>query len=594
MKLSRIVTTLGAVVCVSWIACSLDPDYPCIDTFGANDGPDLWTKLEATGPSARERHTAVFDEEGDRLIVYGGRFEAGTAPLGDVWVLENATDIGGGAAWRKLAPTGTAPPARFAHVAAYDAANNRMIVYGGSDGKINLSDTWVLTNANGVGEAPAWTSITTMNPPTRLEAVGVYDETSGSLVVFGGSAGSGATPSSDVWVLSNANGMAATPSAWTKSDATGLPSGRQSMAAAHDPAERRMFIYGGSGDEIEKTALGDTFVLAPLASSPSAFEEISAAAKPKPRRGASLVFDPVTARGVMFAGFMPDLLDADTYTLTTKDPRTWAHYETGNRPPFRAGHVAAYSKKSNRMVMFGGRGAPRGRTVAALDDTWVLDRANGEPAFVPDHIEIQAPTYPRVCSGNTHKLFVVARGPGAPAAPASPENPKGQIPVVWSSDPPRIGPDGTLPPGLSGKIVVRARTPDGKLTAEKTVELAPGGGTRSSGGSSGSSGTGSSGGSSGGGTCTGGFLATQRTCTVVNGPCSCDDFPCSACIPSADFPQAQGHALAEGEQGCVDGDTGAIVKPCAPGLCCLVGGGACGNPTGGSHCGQCLPESACP
>jgi hypothetical protein len=92
--------------------------------------------------------------------------------------------------------------------------------------------------------------------------------------------------------------------------------------------------------------------------------------------------------------------------------RAWAHHETGNRPGFREGHVAAYSRKTNRMVIFGRTGGVPGRSVVELDDVWVLDRANGEPSFVPERLTINKPDYPRICAGNKHTFFAVAEGPG--------------------------------------------------------------------------------------------------------------------------------------------------------------------------------------
>jgi len=70
----------------------------------------------------------------NRMIIFGGQAPTSGCnanPLNDTWVLINANGLGGTPAWSQLAPTGPTPSARGAHGAGYDAANDRMIVFGG-------------------------------------------------------------------------------------------------------------------------------------------------------------------------------------------------------------------------------------------------------------------------------------------------------------------------------------------------------------------------------------------------------------------------------------------------------------------------------
>src|SRR5439155_18175172 len=92
-----------------------------------------------TPPEARQFHAATFDAAGDRLIVFGGQVADGT-PRNDTWALE----AGAGNAWVALAPTGTLPPARFHMASAFDAAGDRLVVFGGSGLSILYDDTWAL------------------------------------------------------------------------------------------------------------------------------------------------------------------------------------------------------------------------------------------------------------------------------------------------------------------------------------------------------------------------------------------------------------------------------------------------------------------
>jgi hypothetical protein len=63
--------------------------------------------------------------------------------VNDVWVLTNSNGVGGTPTWIQLAPTGVAPNARHLHSATYDANSNRMVVFGGFDGHSALNDVWV-------------------------------------------------------------------------------------------------------------------------------------------------------------------------------------------------------------------------------------------------------------------------------------------------------------------------------------------------------------------------------------------------------------------------------------------------------------------
>jgi galactose oxidase-like protein len=123
-------------------------------------GAERWVNpAPSNPPPARFNHTLVSDSANDRAIMFGGAANCG--PLKDVWLLTNASGLSGPSAWTQLTPTGTGPDARYAANAVYDAASNRMIVFGGAAGGYCAgapplrNDVWILTNANGLGGTPA-------------------------------------------------------------------------------------------------------------------------------------------------------------------------------------------------------------------------------------------------------------------------------------------------------------------------------------------------------------------------------------------------------------------------------------------------------
>jgi len=129
-------------------------------------GTSEWTTVIPDGaagsPSGRTFHTAVYDENSSRMVVFGGCSFTGqlcTTLLNDVWVLSNANGVGGTPTWSQISPAGAGPAPRWGHAAAYDFANNRMIIYGGEDDSQIFSDVWVLSNANSLGGTPTWTQL---------------------------------------------------------------------------------------------------------------------------------------------------------------------------------------------------------------------------------------------------------------------------------------------------------------------------------------------------------------------------------------------------------------------------------------------------
>jgi hypothetical protein len=92
----------------------------------------------------------VYDELNNRMLVFGGVhvvnfFTQTLVLLGDIWVLDHANGLGGTPTWTQLFPSGTPPGPRSTVTAAFDAANQRMILLGGRDeNDIPSNRVWVL------------------------------------------------------------------------------------------------------------------------------------------------------------------------------------------------------------------------------------------------------------------------------------------------------------------------------------------------------------------------------------------------------------------------------------------------------------------
>src|SRR5580765_299074 len=89
-----------------------------------------------------------------------------------------------------------APPARAGHVAAYDARNRRLIIFGGSVGGTIRGDVWSLS----VSRNPRWERLNPLGegPSPRVGAAAAYDPEHGRLLIQGGKDDSG-IDQNDLW-----------------------------------------------------------------------------------------------------------------------------------------------------------------------------------------------------------------------------------------------------------------------------------------------------------------------------------------------------------------------------------------------------------
>ena len=90
--------------------------------------------------------------------------------------------------------------------AIYDSVNDRMTIFGGYNGGAILSDVWILSGASGHNGAASWTQDVSGQP--RRFSSSLYDSTSNEMITFGGETSTNPlNPSSDIYTLTNANGL---------------------------------------------------------------------------------------------------------------------------------------------------------------------------------------------------------------------------------------------------------------------------------------------------------------------------------------------------------------------------------------------------
>jgi len=107
------------------------------------------------------------------VVLFGGEAPYGSSFYSETWLFH-------GGNWTLLSPV-VSPPARSQYSMAYDAANSKMVLFGGTNGGTNeLSDTWAFNGTT-------WTKVVSAaHPPGRQSASMVYDVATHRVLLFGG------------------------------------------------------------------------------------------------------------------------------------------------------------------------------------------------------------------------------------------------------------------------------------------------------------------------------------------------------------------------------------------------------------------------
>ncbi len=366
-----------------------------------------WIEISPSGaaPISRVASQFAYDEANNRLTFFSGSLQGTSDPHPpDVWVLENATDIGGAAAWLNTIPTTASPPpyGRHSGTMVYDPNSNRAVVHGacGPFGHCSpgLKDTWVLTNANGTGGASGWIQLPdapndSFGSLGRIDPASAYDPGSNRMIVFGGQRAFTGTDQNVVWILMDANGIGAP--AWVQLAPSGTPpTPRSSHGAAYDAGTNRLIVFGGQAVNVGPQ-FNDAWVLTNangLGGTPQWIQLNTVGPAPSPRRGPVVAYNAATNRLIVFSG-LDDATSTfynDVWVLTEANgiggtPEWIQLTPTGGPPAARVYPMAAYSQASNTLVIAMGGGSG-----GILSDVWVLTDADGTSpyeAFVQQPID---------------------------------------------------------------------------------------------------------------------------------------------------------------------------------------------------------------
>lgn len=161
-------------------------------------------------PGARYAFGLAHDQVRNKIVIFGGA-DSMNQVLNDTQ--EASAGGTGPTTFSRVTPTTTSPAARMDHAMVYDAARNRVVMYGGRRGAVYYDETWEWDGTD-------WEIKSPMNSPgQRMGHDMVYDATRQVVVMFGGRQVEGATsiPSNETWEWDGIN--------WTQKNLDIIPRG---------------------------------------------------------------------------------------------------------------------------------------------------------------------------------------------------------------------------------------------------------------------------------------------------------------------------------------------------------------------------------
>jgi hypothetical protein len=164
----------------------------------------------------------AYDAKRQRVVLFGGTVGGSWGEQQDTWEYD-------GTDWVQMSPV-SSPEARSAAAMAYDAAQGKIVLYGGQRLPNMYADTWEYDGVDWVRTSPP------VETPFGSGFSMAYDEPRSRAVMFGGSQGGG-IELDGTWEYDGVN--------WLHINLGTSPAGRHSHSMAYDVARRKVVLFGG-------------------------------------------------------------------------------------------------------------------------------------------------------------------------------------------------------------------------------------------------------------------------------------------------------------------------------------------------------------
>lgn len=283
---------------------AVDPDLPYSSGSTGADGPLTFRQII---PGGRSWGSMAYDAARNRIVLFGGQVSG--VNQNDTWLFD-------GTNWTRVFPANSPVP-RYGHRMVYDAARQQVVLFGGHRGDTRLNDTWVWDGTN-------WTQKTPANAPSPREYHAMaYDAARQEVVLHGGN--SAASGNAETWTWNGTD--------WSLKSPATSPPGHNNSALAYDAARQEVVLFGN---------FGQTWVW-----NGTTWTQRSPFSPPSARNYLTMDYDPIRQEVVLFSGSN----QSDTWTW---NGTAWTRKTPTRQIAGRQGHMMAWHGGLQRMVVFGG------------------------------------------------------------------------------------------------------------------------------------------------------------------------------------------------------------------------------------------------
>ena len=279
-------------------------------------------KFPALSPPGRSLHAMTFDSRNGLVILFGGYKTSHSDELNDTWVYDVRTNT-----WRQLHPDAS-PPERHWPGLAYDSKNGMVVLFGGHNRFVDISqeqlnDTWLLDVV-----AETWTQVFPAESPSPRQTYLIYNERNGLIYAFGGKYEVDVGGQNfDLLYYNDMWSYDLSGNTWTKlldnSSATNVPAPRRTKTA-YEPVNDLVILFGGEGSKIKGTgmfrAYNDTWI---YNFHTNTWAEITPTISPPGRFVYVIIYDPFNHKALLYGGdSIPPSGFIDIWELVVRTGRT--------------------------------------------------------------------------------------------------------------------------------------------------------------------------------------------------------------------------------------------------------------------------------
>ena len=272
----------------------------------------------------------TYDPVSEKIIMFGGW--DGRRYLNDTWAFDGTT-------WTHLHTRGL-PPARAAAQIAYDKISQKVVLFGGYNGRSYLGDTWIFD-----GTTSRWVRARAAHSPTPVTSPMLFTDPNGHVDVYGGF--NGQFYQYQMWQWTGTD--------WNQLNLPALPFARSSAAVGVNAATGKAVLFGG---------LADINPVNTWTYNGTTWTERFPQTQPLWVYAGSAAYDAILKAVVLFGGGSGGIDQDTTWKWSSGN---WTQVLTTQSPPAREGAGMVFDPLLGHVVVFGGQ-----NNEVPLDDTWEL------------------------------------------------------------------------------------------------------------------------------------------------------------------------------------------------------------------------------